>query len=89
MATLLIIIASSITGIAVGWGLTLVVASRAMSRSQEHMEKKVRYWQARAGQPRGAGQAGREPTTPDYWPGALTDRATWARAGYDPAASDR
>ena len=46
--TLVIIIASIITGTVVGCWLTLVIATAAMSRSQEHMEKKVRYWQERA-----------------------------------------
>lgn len=49
MVTLLIIIASTVTGIIVGCWLTLVIATAAMSRSQEHMQKKVRYWQAQAG----------------------------------------
>jgi hypothetical protein len=70
MTTLLIIIATSITGIIVGCWLTLVIATAAMSHSQEHMEKRVRYWQARARQARAADEAGLEPATPDYWPQA-------------------
>lgn len=72
MATMLIIIASVITGLIVGWWLTMVVATAAMSRSQEHMEKRVRYWQAQEARARAADNAGREPSMPDYWPVALT-----------------
>jgi hypothetical protein len=71
MATMLIIIASIITGTIVGCWLMLVVATAAMSRSQQHMEKRVRYWQAQARQARAADEARREPATPDYWPAAL------------------
>jgi hypothetical protein len=75
MATLLTIIASVITGTIVGCWLTMVVASAAMSRSQQHMENKVRYWQDRTRLARAAELADREPATPDYWPGALAGPA--------------
>jgi hypothetical protein len=48
----------------------MVVASAAMSRSQQHMENKVRYWQDRTRLARAADLADREPAVPDYWPGA-------------------
>jgi uncharacterized membrane protein (DUF106 family) len=70
MPTMLIIIASVVTGVIVGWWLTMVVATAAMSRSQEHMEKKVRYWQAQERRARAADRAEREPSAPDYWPAA-------------------
>ena len=72
MATLVTIIASVITGVIVGCWLTMVVATAAMSRSQQHMENKVRYWQARARARRAvaAELAELEPAVPDYWPGA-------------------
>lgn len=75
MATLLIIIAPVITGTIVGCWLTLVVATAAMSRSQQHMENKVRYWQGRVRQARAADRADRQPAIPDYWPGALAGQA--------------
>ena len=89
MATLLIIIASVVTGVIVGWWLTMVIATAAMSRSQEHMEKRVRYWQAQARRARAADEAEREPATPDYWPGALAGPPDRPRGRYDPAASAR
>jgi outer membrane lipoprotein SlyB len=70
MATLVTIIASVITGVIVGCWLTMVVATAAMSRSQQHMENKVRYWQARARRPVAAELPELEPAVPDYWPGA-------------------
>jgi hypothetical protein len=89
MATLLIIIASIITGTIVGCWLTLVVATAAMSRSQEHMENKVRYWQVRARQARAADEADRQPAIPDYWPGALAGPAARPPAGSEASASGR
>jgi ABC-type lipoprotein release transport system permease subunit len=80
--TLLTIIASIITGTIVGGWLAMVVASAAMSRSQEHMEKRVRYWQAQA-QARAqtqaqevhkAGHAELQPGAPDYWPRVLAGK---------------
>ena len=68
-SSLLIISASIITGIIVGGWLTLVIAAAAMSRSQEHMEKKVRFWQEQARRTRAAdGWPEYERITPDYWP---------------------
>ncbi len=43
-----IMLASVITGLIVGSWLTLMVATAAMHRSQERMQRKVRYWQAEA-----------------------------------------
>jgi uncharacterized membrane protein (DUF106 family) len=70
MATLVTIIASVITGVIVGCWLTMVVATAAMSRSQQHMENKVRYWQARARRAVAAELTELEPAVPDYWPDA-------------------
>lgn len=36
------------TGIFLGWLLTLVYATAAISRAQQRMQRKVRYWQAEA-----------------------------------------
>jgi hypothetical protein len=84
--SLLIISASVITGIIVGGWLTLVIATAAMSRSQEHMEKKVRFWQDQARLARAAdGWPEYERITPDYWPGALTGSGGWPQRGYDPS----
>jgi hypothetical protein len=69
--TLVIITASVITGVFGGWWLCLVVATTAMSRSQQHMEKRVRYWQAQVRAPRaGADEWEMESAVPSYWPQA-------------------
>lgn len=81
--TLVIVIASIITGTIVGGWLTLVIATAAMSRSQEHMEKKVRYWQDRARLGRMVEEYERLP--PDYWPGASTPPTGWPHHRYDPS----
>jgi type II secretory pathway component PulJ len=47
--TALMIAAAIVTGLVVGWWVTLNVALAAMSRSQARMQRKVRYWQAEAG----------------------------------------
>jgi hypothetical protein len=47
MATLSIA-AAILTGLVLGWWLTITVAAAAMSRSQARMQRKVRYWQAEA-----------------------------------------
>lgn len=41
-----VVAVSVAVGFALGWVLTMVLNSAAMSRSQERMERKVRYWQA-------------------------------------------
>jgi uncharacterized membrane protein YciS (DUF1049 family) len=38
--------AAFIMGLFIGWVLTAVFAVAAISRSQERMQRKVRYWQA-------------------------------------------
>jgi hypothetical protein len=86
--TLLLITASVVTGTIVGGWLTMVIATAAMSRSQEHMEKKVRYWQERARLARLTDEwAAREQRTPEYWPAALTGAPVWSPAGSGPAAA--
>jgi hypothetical protein len=85
--SLLIISASVLTGIIVGGWLTMIIAHAAMSRSQEHMEKKVRFWQGEARLARAAdGWPEYERITPDYWPGARTDSRDRPHRGYDPSA---
>ena len=44
--TAVVAAASLIAGLLAGWWLTMVAATAAMSRSQERMQQKVRYWQA-------------------------------------------
>ena len=47
--TILVMAAAVLTGLVVGWWLTITIAAAAMSRSQAHMQRKVRYWQSEAG----------------------------------------
>ncbi len=43
-----IVAAAVAAGVITGWCLTVTIAAAAMSRSQSHMMRKVRYWQAEA-----------------------------------------
>jgi type II secretory pathway component PulJ len=54
--TALMIAAAIVTGLVVGWWVTLNVALAAMSRSQARMQRKVRYWQAEAGRAQAAAE---------------------------------
>lgn len=40
------VVACVITGVFVGWLLAMIMASAAMSHSQQRMQRKVRHWQA-------------------------------------------
>ena len=46
MTAALWIVAAAATGGLLGFALTAAYAAAAMSRSQERIERKVRYWQA-------------------------------------------
>ena len=37
-----------VTGLVLGWWITVTVAAAAMSRSQARMQRKIRYWQGEA-----------------------------------------
>jgi outer membrane lipoprotein SlyB len=63
---LLLMGAALISGLLLGCLLTHSYASSAISRSQERMQRKIRYWQAEAARAReAAGQAARPLSTPD------------------------
>ncbi len=52
------------TGMFLGWLLTVIYATAAISRAQQRMQRQVHYWQAEAARARAdarhlAGQAGR------------------------------
>jgi hypothetical protein len=55
MSTLMIA-AAIVTGLFLGWWITLTVALAAMSRSQDRMQRKVRYWQTEAGRAQAAAE---------------------------------
>ncbi|HUK69906.1 MAG TPA: hypothetical protein VLW50_14330 [Streptosporangiaceae bacterium] len=38
-----------VTGLVLGWWITVTVAAAAISRSQARMQRKIRYWQDEAG----------------------------------------
>jgi hypothetical protein len=44
--TVMLPMAAFLMGLFLGWVLTAVYAVAAISRSQERMQRKVRYWQA-------------------------------------------
>jgi hypothetical protein len=46
MTAMLPIAAGSVIGLFLGWLLTTAFAVAAISRAQERMQRKVRYWQA-------------------------------------------
>jgi uncharacterized membrane-anchored protein YhcB (DUF1043 family) len=54
-----IAVAALVVGLAVGWLITMIVNSAAISYSQERMERKVRYWQAEAAKARVEAKAAR------------------------------
>jgi hypothetical protein len=69
------VVAGVIIGLFLGWCATMVVTLALVSRSQERMQRKVRYWQAetaraQAEADRLAGAAARRtmPSGPDHEP---------------------
>jgi len=42
----IVVVAGVIVGLFLGWCVTMVVMLALVSRSQERMQRKVRYWQA-------------------------------------------
>jgi hypothetical protein len=54
MTSLMLMGAALLSGLFLGWLLTQSYTSSAISRSQERMQRKVRYWQAEAARAREA-----------------------------------
>jgi hypothetical protein len=54
MTAVILMTVALVIGLFLGWLLTQTYASVAMSRSQERMQRKVRYWQAEAARAREA-----------------------------------
>ena len=58
----IVVVAGVIMGLFLGWCVTMVITLALVSRSQERMQRKVRYWQARdrpgAGRGRPPGRRG-------------------------------
>jgi hypothetical protein len=44
--TSIFVVAGVIMGLLLGWCVTMVITLALVSRSQERMQRKVRYWQA-------------------------------------------
>jgi uncharacterized membrane protein (DUF106 family) len=42
----IVVVAGIIVGLFLGWCVTMVITLALVSRSQERMQRKVRYWQA-------------------------------------------
>lgn len=43
----IVVVAGVIMGLFLGWCVTMVITLALVSRSQERMQRKVRYWQAK------------------------------------------
>jgi hypothetical protein len=62
----IVVVAGVIMGLLVGWCVTMVITLALVSRSQERMQCKVRYWQA---------ETARAQAEADRLAGAATQRA--------------
>lgn len=50
--TAVVALAAVITGIVAGWWLRMIIITAEVSRSQEKMQRKIRYWQSEAARAR-------------------------------------
>jgi hypothetical protein len=62
----IVVVAGVIMGLFLGWCVTMVITLALVSRSQERMQRKVRYWQA---------ETARAQAEADRLAGAVTQRA--------------
>lgn len=62
----IVVVAGVIMGLFLGWCVTMVITLALISRSQERMQRKVRYWQA---------ETARAHAEADRLAGAATQRA--------------
>jgi hypothetical protein len=62
----IVVVAGVIMGLFLGWCVTMVITLALVSRSQERMQRKVRYWQA---------ETARAQAEADRLAGAATQRA--------------
>lgn len=62
----IVVVAGVIMGLFLGWCVTMVITLALVSRSQERMQRKVRYWQA---------ETARAQAEADRLAGAATHRA--------------
>lgn len=62
----IVVVAGVIMGLFLGWCVTMVITLALVSRSQERMQRKVRYWQA---------ETARAQAEADHLAGATTLRA--------------
>ena len=68
MTAALWIVAAAVIGGLLGFALTATYAAAAMSRSQQRMERKVRYWQAETARARDiAERLARQLAARDLW----------------------
>ena len=74
----IIVVAGVIMGLFLGWCVTMVITLALVSRSQERMQRKVRYWQAETARAQaeadrltGAGTQRAMPPSPEGEPWAL------------------
>jgi hypothetical protein len=71
----IVVVAGLLVGLLLGWCVTMVITLATVSRSQERMQRKVRYWQAETARAQaeadrlaGAAASRRMPTGPDREP---------------------
>ena len=71
MITVIALLAALVTGLFVGWLVTTIYASAAISRHQQRLQRRVRYWQAETAAARyAAAHLARLPAMHDDWPDA-------------------
>jgi hypothetical protein len=71
----IVVVAGILVGLLLGWCVTMVITLATVSRSQERMQRKVRYWQAETARAQaeadrlaGAATSRRMPPGPDREP---------------------
>jgi uncharacterized oligopeptide transporter (OPT) family protein len=74
----IVVVASTIMGLFLGWCVTMVITLAMVSRSQERMQQKVRYWQAETARAQAEADrlAGAVAASPRKMPPG-PDRETW------------
>ena len=60
----IVVVAGVIMGLFLGWCVTMVITLSMVSRSQEQMQRKVRYWQAETARAQAEAERARAVTTP-------------------------
>jgi hypothetical protein len=71
MITVIGLLGALVTGLFAGWLVTSIYATAAISRHQQRLQRRVRYWQAETAAARyAAAHLASLHATPDGWPDA-------------------